>query len=334
MRAHPEQLSTADTQPAEVRKVYVVLSARSLPYARCCLESLARNAMEPLEVTLITDDAPDREALEAAIAPFATNPAQHWRVFDKADADARAALLFRDYPAIAQFRQGHPCWRKITDPPLYAEACEEMIILDPDVYFPNRFRFEPTPATGLLLMWQQPNCLLPEEVVRRAFDADIAMADHTDIGVAHARFPLDWGRLEELIVILGGPALPRSMHVESIIWAALAESMGGGYLPPAHWHCYRNSVIARLRRRAGRSGVDELAALDIANFKCIHGGGEAKNWFPAAEKAGIFSTGSQLDTAAPPPSFVPFSRAKFERKFTLRRLADRLGLYRLMGGGA
>ncbi|MBB6122486.1 hypothetical protein [Sphingobium subterraneum] len=313
------------------RKIYVVMSARSLPYAQCCLESLARNAIEPIDVTLITDDPSDKKALTTVVEAFGKNPGQRWTVFDKADADDRASLLYADFPAIRQFREGHPCWRKITDPPLFAQAGEEMIILDPDVYFPNRFCFEPTPAQGLLLMWQRPNCLLPEATVRTAFEADIPMADHTDIGVAHARFPLDWAFLNRLIVELGGDALPRSMHVESIIWAALAKESGGAYLDPATWYCFANSVPSRLRRRFGQSGNDTLAALDIAHFKCIHGGGVAKNWFPEAERAGILSGKATLDAPTPAKPYVDFPRAKFERKFALRRLAARLGLYRILG---
>tara|TARA_R110000782_G_scaffold78293_3_gene155905 strand:- start:91454 stop:92407 length:954 start_codon:yes stop_codon:yes gene_type:complete len=315
----------------QYRNLYIVLSARSLPYARCCMASLARNAIEPLKVTLITDDASDKAALIDAIESFAIPETQIWQVFDKAEADHRAAKLYEAYPAIRAFREGHPCWRKITDPPLFAQPGEEMIILDPDVYFPNRFTFEPTPQTGLLLMWQHPNCLLPEEVVRKAFEDGVVMADHTDIGVAHARFPLDWQELERLITTLGGPSLPRSMHVESVIWAALAMSMGGGYLDPNHWHCYRNSLWARLRRKLGQSGVASLAALDIASFKCLHGGGEAKNWFPEAERVGVLSCRSELAAPSAIRPYEIFPRGKFERKFALRGLASRLGLYRLLG---
>lgn len=315
------------------RKIYIVLSARSLSYAHCCMESLARNAAEPLDVTLITDDAKDKQKLADTIASFDLPATQSWRVFDKAEADARAERLYADYPAIRAFREGHPCWRKITDPPLFAQPGEEMVILDPDVYFPNRFAFEPTPENGLLLMWQHPNCLLPEDVVRQAFETGIVMADHTDIGVAHARFPLGWGELERLIKALGGTAMPRSMHVESIIWAALAMSMGGGYLDPRRWHCYRNSVTGRVKRKLGQSGVEALASLDIATFKCLHGGGEAKNWFPDAEHAGVLSPGATLTEPAPIKPYGIFPRSKFERKFALRRMATRLGLYRLLGGG-
>ncbi len=64
-----------------------------------------------------------------------------------------------------------------------------MVLLDPDLYFPNTFRFEPTPEQGILLMWQRPNCLLPHKTVRAAMDAGIPLARHVDIGVAQWRGP-------------------------------------------------------------------------------------------------------------------------------------------------
>jgi hypothetical protein len=48
----------------------------------------------------------------------------------------------------------------ITDPLLLSCEDGEMVVLDPDIYFPNKFCFEATLNQGLLLMWQKPNCLL------------------------------------------------------------------------------------------------------------------------------------------------------------------------------
>lgn len=319
------------TDISNVRKLYVVLSARSLPYAHACLGSLLRNAAEMLDVTLITDGPEDKAQLEEAMTAIGTGNGHSWHVFDKADADRRAESRLSAFPATRAFREGHPCWRKITDPPLFAEPGEEMVILDPDVYFPNRFTFEPTPETGILLMHQRPNCLLPEETVRQAFEAGLAMADHTDIGVAQLGAPFDWSVLEHLLETMGVGSLPRSMHVESIVWAELEMLWGGGYLDPVAWRCFDNSVFSRLRRRAGRSGVDTIKALDIGALKCLHAGGVAKNWLPDAEAAGLFAKPAdrQADTTVQP--FVPFGRHKFERKFANRRLARRLGLYALIG---
>ncbi|MDU1804888.1 MAG: hypothetical protein E6813_15730, partial [Bradyrhizobium sp.] len=50
------------------RRLFMVLSPRSLPYARLALRSLLRNSVEPFTLTLITDGPDDvrqlREELE------------------------------------------------------------------------------------------------------------------------------------------------------------------------------------------------------------------------------------------------------------------------------
>ena len=319
------------SQPSSTRrKVYVVLSARSLPYAGCCLASLLRNVAEPIDLTLITDGPDDKVALEAALATMPCPPQHSYQVFDKADADHRAASYYAEYPAVAAFRDGHPCWRKITDPPLFAAPGEEVVLLDPDVYFPNPFTFEVTPESGILLMWQRPNCLLPEDIVQRAYDQGIPMSDHTDIGVSHFR-ALDLPFLDSLITRLGGTSLPRSMHVESIIWAAVAERFGGGYLDPKAWRCFDNSVASRISRRFGTTGNAVLQGLDFENMKAFHAGGVAKNWLPDAEKAGLFAAkATVLDAPTRTNAFTLYPRAKFDRKLKVRGIARSLGLYRLL----
>jgi hypothetical protein len=314
------------------RDVYCVLSARSLSYAGACLASLARNAIEPLSITLITDEAEDKAALEDAVALFTDRERHHWRIMTKADVDNIADTALAAFPHVKAFRDGHPCWRKITDPALVAKAGQEVIILDPDVYFPNAFTFEPTQNEGLYLMWQRPNCLLPEETVRTAFNQGFQMADHTDIGVAQFRQSLDWGHLDRFIEKLGGTDLPWSMHVESIVWAELALSMGGGHLNPVAWRCFDNSVLTRLKVKLGVTGSAIFGSLDLGQMKCLHAGGVAKNWIPEAEAQGILNPGNRLDTPSPPIAYHLFPHAKFERKFRLRRWVWRLGLYRLIGG--
>lgn len=108
------------------------------------------------------------EKIETAVARLSV-PSEHtWSVYAQAEADARAANQFGKHPHLLEFRLGHPCWRKITNPLLFASGSEEVIILDPHLYFPNHFCFEQTPASGLLLMWQQPHCLPPNETVEAA----------------------------------------------------------------------------------------------------------------------------------------------------------------------
>ena len=320
----------ASTANLPRRNVYCVLSARSLPYAVKALASLTAHSLDDLDVTLITDGEADKVALVQSMTTLDV-PARHvWRVCAQAEADDRALEVLAPYPNIAAFRFGHPCWRKITDPLLFAGADEEMVILDPDLYFPNRFRFEPTPAKGLLLMYQPPSCLLPHEIVVRAFDEGVKLAHHTDIGVAQARnsFDLDW--LDDLIKRLGGTTLPRSMHVESIVWAAMAMREGGGYLDPAHWHCWRNAQWKRVALRLGASGRTILRSEKFGAMKCFHGGGIAKWWVPDGVEAGDFPTPTEILVAKPPMPYVELTRYIYESKQRLKIFARRLGYYKIV----
>ena len=318
--------------PTPRRKVYCILSARSLPYADKAMESLVANCLEDLDLTLITDGPSDKVALVAAMQQIAV-PARHvWRVCAQAEADERAETVLARYPNIAKFRFGHPCWRKITDPLLFAAPDEEMVILDPDLYFPNRFKFEPTPARGLLLMYQPPSCLLPHEVVVRAYDQGIKLAHHVDIGVAQAPNNLDLEWLDQLIVRLGGSALPRAMHVEAIVWAALAMREGGGYLDPTHWHCWRNSQWKRALLKLGVSGRTLLKSERFGDMKVFHGGGIAKWWVPEALKAGELPAPRQLAEARAPAPFEELTRQQYESTQSLKSLARKLGYYRIVGG--
>lgn len=313
------------------RGVYCVLSSRSLPYARRAMESLVAHSLDDLDLTLITDSADDKTALLEAMQALAV-PARHrWRVAAQSEADELALVALARHPNIAAFRFGHPCWRKITDPLLFAPPGGEMVILDPDLYFPNRFRFEPTPKTGLLLMHQPPSCLLPPEVVVRAYDEGIALAHHVDIGVAQASnggFDLDW--LDALIGRLGGTTLPRAMHVEAIVWAALAMRSGGGYLDPEHWHCWRNSQWKRVLRRFGASGRTVLRAERFEAMKCFHGGGVAKWWIPEALDAGDLPAPGEVPESRAPAPFVELTRASYEATQRLKTWARRAGYYRLV----
>jgi hypothetical protein len=317
------------------RLVYGVLSARSLSYAHICTRSLFRNTLESLSLTLITDGPSDKDALTGMMEEIAPDPRHSWRVVDKAEADLRADDIFAKYPNLRRFRNGHPCWRKVTDPPLFASEGEEMVILDPDVYFPNRFRFEPTPRSGLLLMWQKPNCLFPHDLVRYAFDQGIAMADFTDIGVCQSYCPLDYEWLDDLIARLGGPGLPAwSPHVEPIIWAALGLRIGGGYLDPKAWYCFYNPASKRLKLRLLKvNPMEILRAEPISQVKCFHAGGYAKKWLVEAEQAGLLQGSTPQDQCLPSIPFSPYTRAKFDRKQLKLKIAEKLGVMAIVGQG-
>ncbi len=322
-------MNTSSTPPPR-RGVYCVLSSRSLLYARRAMESLVARSLDDIDLTLITDSAEDKAALVEAMQALQVPDRHRWRVAAQAEADELASTVLARHPNIAAFRFGHPCWRKITDPLLFAPPGGEMVILDPDLYFPNEFRFEPTPASGLLLMHQPPSCLLPHEVVMRAYDAGIALAHHVDIGVAQASNGLDLDWLDGLIARLGGTALPRAMHVEAIVWAALAMRSGGGYLDPVHWHCWRNSQWKRVQRRLGASGRTVLRSERFQEMKCFHGGGVAKWWVPEALDAGDLPAPGRVLEARPPAPFEELTRSTYEATQRLKTWARRAGYYRLV----
>ncbi len=318
-------------QPTQ-RQLYMVLSPHALGYARLAVSSLLAQSDEPLNLHLITDSEADKQTLLAAVAEL-TPPSQHTcSVASEEELADAGASVFANLPNLRAFRHGHPCWRKITDPLLLGAPGEELILLDPDLYFPNRFRFEPTPASGLLLMWQQPNCLLPPDVVRAAFNNNIPLARHVDIGVAHWRSGVDLVWLDWFIAQLGGASLPRMMHVEAIVWAAIAMRQGGGYLDPNLWVCWRRSQAKRIRRKLGADGRSILRSEPWPQMKCFHAGGEAKWWLPEAQAANELHGNASLLTAGRVLPFVELTRDRYEREQRAKGLMRALGYYRLFGG--
>ena len=313
-----------------VRRVYCVLSPRGLAYSEICLDSLLRNSLEVLELCLITDSEADREVLQRRFSGPCAAHGHGLTVYAKVDLDARSDERFAAFPRLKRFRDGHPCWRKITDPVLVAGVGEEVVIIDPDVYFPNRFRFETTPRDGLCLMHQGPNCLLPEELVREVFEAGIPVADHTDIGVCQFRMPLPLDVLDTFLAVIDTTRYTWCMHVESVVWAALAMRMGGGYFAPGAWVCFANTLPGRIGRRFGRSPLASLASLPIPSIKAFHAGGVAKHWLSDAQRAGIFGSPSDLPDDTATRAFVKYGRAKFEVMHGIRRVARRARIYDLI----
>jgi len=219
--------------PQAQRQLYMVLSPRSLSYARAALESLFKNSADPINLNLVTDSAEDAKLLEQCVTVLELKPEHRCTVTPQDALNDAESSRFANLSNLRAFRHGHPCWRKVTDPLLLSEPGEEMVLLDPDLYFPNRFRFEQTPISGLSLMWQRPNCLLPPHVVRAAMDAHIPLARHVDIGVAHWRSGSDLEWIDWMLGKLGGPNLPRAMHIEAIVWSAIAGSAGTAPRPAA-----------------------------------------------------------------------------------------------------
>jgi hypothetical protein len=159
------------------------------------------------------------------------------------------------------------------------------------------------------------------------------MADHVDIGVCQLANSLDWEWLDRLIERLGGRNLPSwSMHIEPIVWAALAMRVGGGYLDPRVWFAWHNTIWKRLRaRRLGTSGVTILRDEPIQGVKCVHACSLAKWWLADAVESGLFERGgAQVQTCRPLP-FHEYSRHRFERKQLVRGVAQVLGIGRIVG---
>jgi len=308
----------------------MVLSPRSLPYANLALESLFRHVSELIKFSIITDSEADKLLLREEVHRIADKTAfgGEYEVYSSADLDGYEADLFQDFRQLRGFRRGHPCWRKITDPLLLSAPGEEMVILDPDLYFPNRFSFETTPDEGVLLMWQKPSCLFPPEVVQTAMNAQIPLAHHVDIGVAHWRFPNDLAWLDWLIGQLGSESLPHSMHVEAIVWSAIAMRFGGGHLDPERWHCWHRTQYKRVLRKLGFSGISILRLEKFANVKCFHAGGEAKWWLPDAYQRGMLDSSSDLSSSEGRiTSFVELTPSEYGVLQRNRRWLRKLGYY-------
>jgi hypothetical protein len=307
----------------------MVLSPRSLPYARLALDSLLRNSFEALNLHLITDSDEDKAALARELTLLQPHARHRWSVTAESELLDREADLFAPYAHLRAFRRGHPCWRKVTDPMLLSAPNAELVLLDPDLYFPNVFRFEETPATGLLLMWQKPNCLLPAAVVRAAMDAKIPLAHHVDIGVSYWRAGGDLEWIDWLIGRLGGKSLPRMMHVEAIVWSAIAMRQGGGYLDPMLWSCWHRTQFKRVLRKFGVPGVRILRNERWPRIKCFHAGGEAKWWLPDAKIAGLLEPGQHVVEPGRVAPFVELTPAQFDREQSAKEMLRTLGYYRL-----
>jgi hypothetical protein len=319
------------------RRLFVVLSPRSLGYARPALKSLLRNALEPVHLHLITDTSSDKQLLIEETEDYPVANGHRLSIFAQDDLDDHESRVFGRYPNLRLFRKGHPCWRKITDPLLLSKGDEEMVVLDPDLYFPNKFCFEPTWGQGLLLMWQKPNCLLPADVVGRVIRRRIPLAHHVDIGVAHwrAQFDLDWLEwLLDQLDIEDHPTARFSMHVEAIVWAAIAMRIGGGYLPAEHWHCWHRSQRFRLLRKLGVPGPQLLRHEPFSSIKCFHAGGEAKYWLQQLAERAWMDSDSVLDQPGAVLPFVELTAGTYRRDQALKSWLRRFGYYSLFPSGA
>jgi hypothetical protein len=324
------------TENSDPRRLFMVLSPSSLPYARLALESLYANCAEGFSLALVTDGREDVLTLEeelGGLKKMGEHPKRVSAVYGEADLADLEQDKFGRYDHLRYLRHGHPCWRKITDPVLLSDDRDEMIVLDPDLYFPNRFCFEETLESGVMLMWQHPSCLLPEEVVEAAINEKIALAHHTDIGVAQWRAALDLEWLNWLVQKLGSPELPRHMHVESIVWAALAMKMGGGYLDPRRWVCWHRSQYKRILLKLGTPGSSILNRESFSGIKCFHAGGVAKWWLADAHGLGILAQNEDVTANSVPKPYEELAPSQYHRLQRNRRWLQKLGYHAIFGNG-
>jgi hypothetical protein len=318
-------------QDSNRRKLFCVMSARALPYAEKGVESLFANLLEPVSLTIITDGDEDKITIAETVSRVPLHLDHKWSVYSQNEADERASSVFRRYPQIGQFRRGHPCWRKLTDPLLFSATDEEMIILDPDLYFPNKFCFEPSPKSGLQLMWQPPSCLLPDEVVMQVYALGVKLAHHVDIGVAQLRNNIDLDWLDWFIGALGGPSIPRAMHVEAIVWSALAMRMGGGYFDPVTWYCWQYRQWKRIALKLGVPGRTLLKGEQLGNVKCFHASGVAKWFVKDACERNLFAAPRAIANSSTTAGYVELTMRDYLADQRVKRLVRRLGYYKIMG---
>jgi len=84
------------------RQVYMVLSPRSLLYARDAVDSLFRNSIEPLHLRLITDWKQDKEVLSEAVESLDSKN-HKWEVYSEDDLSERETELFAGYGNLRAF---------------------------------------------------------------------------------------------------------------------------------------------------------------------------------------------------------------------------------------
>jgi len=317
------------------RRAFILMSSHALPYARLCIATMLERSAEPVHLRVIADDAAEAETLRAALADIAAPEGSRLEVIAKEEVSARLAERWPGHAGLRALHEGHPCWRKVTDPLILSEPEDEIIVCDPDLYFPNRFAFEPTPREGVMMMRQGPNCLFPPGAVREVFDAGYKLANHVDIGVAQLRagaVNIDW--LDTLARSLDLAAWRPFMHVEAILWSAMAMRFGGCHLDPLAWRCWQRGHLKRLAVAAGLPGRLTLKLEPLARVKCIHVSGPSKWWVTEAVEAGTMR-GFGREHLAPVagPAYRELTRADYEREQRLKGLAARLGYYRLTGSG-
>ncbi|MFN3218445.1 MAG: hypothetical protein ACE367_18275 [Acidimicrobiales bacterium] len=299
-----------------MRRVFILMPSSALPYAHPCIRTMLANSVEPVHLRLIADDAAEQRILAEETARYIVPGRAEIDVIDEAEVADRIASQFPGLEGLRGLHAGHPCWRKIIDPLALSEPDDEIIVADPDLFFPNRFDFEPTPADGVMMMRQGPNCLLPPDAVRMAFDQGVRLANHVDIGVAQLRAGAvdpDW--LNRVVSDLVAERFHPFMHIEAIVWSAMAMRMGGRHLDPSAWRCWERGRAKRLAVAAGMPGRWTLRLEPFSELKCIHVSGPSKWWVQAGLADGsVREHGNDVCGPTEGPAYVELTRQHYERE--------------------
>ena len=305
-----------------MRRVFILMSSSALPYAHPCIRTMLENSVEPVHLRLIADDPDERRILEEETARYIVPGRAEIDVIDEAEVADRIATRYPGMEGLRGLHVGHPCWRKIIDPLALSEPDDEVIVTDPDLFFPNRFDFEPTPPDGVMMMRQGPNCMLPPEAVRIAFDKGMYLAKHVDIGVAQLRAGavdpewLNWAATDIAV-----ERFHRYMHVEPIIWSAMAMRIGGRHLDPAAWRCWQRGKVKRLAVAAGVPGRWTLRLEPLPRLKCIHVSGPSKWWVQEGLADGSLTEhGNDVCGPTRGPAYVELTRQQYEREQRAKKL--------------
>lgn len=306
-----------------MRRVFIVLSSKSLSYAHACIRTMLRNCAERVSLQLIADDPEERRILAEETAAYAERERTVITAISEEEVADRIADRFPGLEGLRALHQGHPCWRKIIDPLALSDPEDEIIVTDPDLFFPNRFDFEPMPRDGVMMMRQGPNCLYPPAAVRAAFDHGLRLANHVDIGVAQMRAgTVDPEWLDWAVRPLVGEQFRDFMHIEAIIWSALAMRYGGRHLQSKAWLCWERGRIKRVAVAMGLPGHWTLRLERLDRVKCIHVSGPSKWWVQKGLETGAIREAGADRTG--PTVGVPYAELTRNRYELEQRLKSRV----------
>ena len=161
------------------------------------------------------------------------------------------------------------------------------------------------------------------------------LADHVDIGAAQVRFnAIDYDWLDWVVGALGHEEFTPYMHIEAIVWSAMAMKMGGGYLDPTAWRCWQRGQFKRVAIAMGVPGDKMLRLEPLDKIKCIHVSGPSKWWVTDAIKAGVLKSNDNVyDQPTEVMPFIEFTHDKFRSQQRIKNLARKLGYYKLTKSG-